>query len=144
MIVIKKLIKWFAISITALVAICLLIYVLSELNDWYTVDRHKKDIKVVALFGEKVCEDKKFPMLVGVFNNSSKTIVRISVDVRVTRNGYSSKLNGWQSFNYDKIIKPGESWGQCWSVISSDYGKPNLDGVDMEAKVEGLTPKFME
>lgn len=144
LIVIKKLLKWVAIAILTLIAIGLLIFAWSKFDDWYTVDRHKKNIQVVALFGEKVCTDKKFPMLLGVVNNSTKTIEKIYVYVKVNRIGYSSKLNRWGSLDYDKIIKPGESWGQCWSVVSADYDKPNLDGVDLEAEIESFTPIFRD
>jgi len=144
LIVIKRILRWCAYGILGLIAAGLVIAACIWVYQWLTVDRHKANIKVVALFGEKVCDDKKFPMLVGIVNNSSKTLEKISVDVKVTRIGYSSKLNGWDSFAYDKIIKPGESWAQCWSVRGTDYARSNLDGTDLEAAVESFTPTFMD
>lgn len=144
LIVIKKIFRWIAMAVLALIGLFIIIFSWSKFSDWYKIDRHKNNIKVVALFDKKICDDKNFPLLIGVVNNSSKTIEKISINIKVTKTGFSSKLNGWGNFDYDKIIKPGESWGLCWSVNSADYGKPNLDGNDMDAVVEYFSPTFSD
>ena len=140
----KAILKWAGIVIAAIIAISLVIWAYSSINEWYSVDRHKDKIIVVASFDGKVCPDKKFPLMLAVGNESSKTIKNIYISLTVTKKGFSSKLNNWRGFEYDKIIEPGGTWTMCWAVNSTDYDKPNLDGVEMDVVVDSFNPTFKE
>jgi hypothetical protein len=144
LIVIKKILKWIGLGIAALIAIGVLLYAWSEFDDWYSVDRHKSKVKVVAFFDDKNCS-KQYPLFIGIVNNSSKIIQSVSVSVKVTNKGFSKRLNYDSSYPSDKILAPSESWGYCWTVLDDNYDwakrKP-LDGKDMEATVTSFYVEF--
>jgi hypothetical protein len=145
-IVIKKILKWVAVGFAAILSIGLLIFSYYSFDDWYSFERHKQKVIVSASFDEKICS-KEFPLLIKVINKSSKTILSINVSIDVTRNGFSSVINGYSNYDYDKIIKPEEGWGECWAVETKDsngFARKYLDGKNMTAKVRYYSPTFEE
>jgi hypothetical protein len=140
--IVKAILKWTLILILIIFAFGFVGWIYLTAESWYSVDRHKDKIEVIASFDKKICELKEYPLMIMVVNGSEKTIDNITIDVAVTRIGYSSKLNSYKDFKYDKIIAPRESWVNCWRVDNADYGKPALTGVDMEVRVTSFYPTF--
>jgi len=146
-ILLKRLGKWVAIAFVVLIGIWVLILAWLKFNTWYSIDRHKANVEVVAFFDYKNCT-KEYPLFIGVVNNSSKTIESISTNVKVTKRGYSSRLNYDTSYSSDKILLPAEGWGSCWKVFSdnydSNYDRKPLDGDGMEVVVTSFYPIFKD
>ena len=144
LIVIKRLLKWASIAALIVLILAAILYGYFSFDEWYSRDRHKQKVIVDAGFDEKVCS-KDFPLLIKVLNKSSKTISSINIGIDVTKNGFSSRINGYGSFDYDKIIKPEEGWGQCWAVETQDstgFSRKYLDGKNMSVKVTYFNPVF--
>ncbi len=82
---------------------------------------------------EKVLElelscDPDFPIFVSFVNNSSKTIKDIEIDIEATLPGHSTNILNWSAeAKYDRIVPPGEGWGQCWSFPFKDEYLSNSD-----------------
>lgn len=143
-VVIKKMLRWIAVGITAIFSIGLIIYGYFSFDNWYSFERHKEKVYIAVSFDETVCT-KDFPLVIKITNNSSKTISKVSIDVDVTRTGYSRNINGYQYLDSDKIIKPREDWQSCWRVESKEgtFLKPiYLDGKNMTVKVSYYNPTF--
>lgn len=141
LIVIKRLLKWIGIAIAVVVLFFCAALVYEKFDRWFSVERFKKDVAVTVKFDTSLCDKKQFPLFIGVFNNSSKTIESTSVYVKVTKKGYSQKLNEYSSFKDDKILKPKEGISNCWAVEGSSY-KSFLDGVDMDAELDSYYVTF--
>jgi hypothetical protein len=135
--VIKRILKWIVIAILFFVVISLLIFGYNEFDNWYSIERHKAKVEMVVRFDSQMCKDKSHPLFIGVINNSPKTIVKTTSYITVTNTGYSSKLNEYDGIISDKIVKPTEGWGSCWSVIPKD-GKTIINGKNMEVKLDNF------
>jgi hypothetical protein len=146
LLVLKKILKWSLVLIIGLIALGILLYGLGNFYDWYSFGRHKDKIEVVAFFDATKC-DKEYPLFIGVVNNSSKTLEKVSFYVKVTKKGYSTQLNYNQSYTSDKILAPAEGSGGCVQVVDDHYDwnkrKP-LSGQDMEVIVTSFYPTFKE
>lgn len=144
LIVIKRILKWALVSISLLFGIGLLFYGWLYFYDWYTVERHKSKVEVVAYFDAEKC-NKEYPLFIGVVNKSKKTLDKVTIYVKVTKNGHSTQLNYDTSYSVDKILTPGNSWGYCVTVLDNHYDwakrKP-LDGKDMVVKISTFYPTF--
>ena len=142
-IILKRIFKWLLIGVISLIALIYIASKVSDLIDWYSEGRHKAKVSVIAKFDKKLCAKKEHPLFIGVINNSTKTIIKTTVYVKVTKIGYSSQLNNSASFNEDKIIEPNDGWGNCWSVIAQDY-RTNLNGDDMDVAIDFFNVTFKE
>jgi len=145
LIVIKRLLKWFAFGVGGLIALCIVIYAISEVSDWYSKDRHKAKVKVGASFNPEKC-DAAHPIYVGIVNDSTKTITNFSIYLKITRDGYSKILNkSYEPLNSDFIVKPGVGAQSCWGVYSDDYNNPKLlDGKNMQVEVDHFYVTFKD
>jgi hypothetical protein len=145
LLVIKKLFKWAALLVVGLIAIIFTLIGLSAANDWYSKGRHKNKVIVSAVFNAEKC-GKEFPVYVGVFNNSSKIITNLYIDLKVTKDGYSSAINKTSdSIRSDFIIKPDTRYQSCWAVYSNDRPNPKLlDGVGMHVEVDYFSVTFKD
>lgn len=141
LIVIKRLAKWILIGVVIIALLGGLMYLWSTLSDWYKVDRYKSKVTVNVKFDKAECSEKEYPLSIFVGNSSIKTISHISVDVKVSRLGYSNKINNYSSFDSDKLIKPNEGFQTCWRVNSTDYNE-TLDGENMGVVLESFYVNF--
>lgn len=95
-------------------------------------------VEVMALHpAEGVCPPN-YPYVYYVKNNSGKIVERVSFNVHIKKVGFSGVLNyipdGYPEFMPDKILQPGEVWGQCFSAKVSGY--PYVSGKISEKNVE--------
>ncbi|MDD3836970.1 MAG: hypothetical protein WCY15_05350 [Phenylobacterium sp.] len=80
----------------------------------------------------KLC-DAEFPLFIGIVNKSRRTVKRTYLALEARRPDRSTNLVSYsgQSLDNDAIIKPGEGWGNCWSV-------PELTGLDQTESARTL------
>jgi len=84
--------------------------------------------------------DPVYPLFVGIINNSSKTLDKVTFSLKATRKGYSTDLATYASYTDDRIRKPGEGWGGCWHAPLQTDVKD--DPRDLEWKVESVSMIF--
>lgn len=147
LIVIKRILKWLGIATLILISVGAVLWGCVSAYDWYTFDRHKNKIDVGVVFDSKICNDKGYPLVMLVQNNSSKTLASITTYVVVTKQGHSTKLNNWSGFIDDKILVPGKQSINCWAIEadgSTGFQRKYLDGVAMEVKLESFIPVFVD
>jgi hypothetical protein len=140
-IILKRILKWVLITVISVIALIYIAAKVGDLIDWYTEGRHKDKVSVITKFDKKLCEKKEHPLFIGIINNSTKTIVKTTVYVKVTKNGYSSQLNNSSAYYEDKIINANDGWGNCWSIIAQDY-RTNLNGEGMDVVVDFFNVTF--
>ena len=123
LIVIKRLAKWIAWGTLGLVGIGFVGWGVNWLYEYVTYERPKSEVRLEVFRKDEVC-DSQFPVLVGVQNGSSKTILKYSFTLAAKEPGRSTNLAHWESYEDDQIIKPGEGKGTCWRVRerNSTYG----------------------
>jgi hypothetical protein len=69
----------------------------------------------------KLCDDP-FPIFVSFVNNSRKTIEYIDFDIIAKQPEHSTDIADYGDYSSDRILKPGEGWGNCWKVnLKSEY-----------------------
>ncbi|MGA0882446.1 MAG: hypothetical protein ACO3QP_06505 [Burkholderiaceae bacterium] len=115
LIVIKRLFQWL---VTAMVAIVLLLGLLVGLvfaKDWYFQDRHLAKVQVEVSLSTALCKPDH-PLFIRITNGSERTIRSTSIQVDITKLGYSTKINDEARYVSDKVLKPGETTGSCWKV----------------------------
>lgn len=146
LIIIKKLFKWAVIGTLVVVLLFALLFGYLSVQEWFTTDRHKSNIKVELTFNAPDC-DKEYPLGVSIKNNSSKTLTNISFYFKVTKKGYSSKLNNYHDIESDKILAPKEEIGFCSKVESKDstgFDRKYLKGPDLVVVVTSFHPTFKD
>ncbi len=141
--VIKRLAKWILIGFVIIALLVGVIYLWSTLSDWYQVDRHMSKVAVIVKFDKTECADKEYPLLIHIENKSTQTIEHIRVDAKVTKMGYSNKINNYSSFDSDKIFKPQEGFQSCWRVYSTESNE-TLDGENMTVVLENFHVNFVK
>jgi len=115
LIVIKRIAQWL---IVAMLAFALLLGVLVgglHARDWYLQGRHLADIQIEVSLSTALCVEDH-PLFIRITNGSERTLRSASVQVDVTKLGYSTKLNDSARYLSDKVLKPGETTGSCWKV----------------------------
>ena len=146
LIIIRKLIKWaFWVGI-GLILIFGLIVGYQVANDWFTNTRHKNKIQVQASFDSEEC-GKLFGLKVEIKNKSSKTLEHLEVYFKVTKKGYSTQLNSWDSFTSDKILKPNEEVILCSMVEAKDsngFDRKYLKSNDLVAEITRTYATFKD
>jgi hypothetical protein len=140
-IILKRILKWVLITAISVIALIYIAAKVGDLMDWYTEGRHKEKVSVIAKFDKKLCEKKEHPLFIGIINDSTKTIIKTTVYVKVTKIGYSNQLNNSAAFYEDKIINVNDGWGNCWSVIAEDY-RTKLSGEGMDVVVDFFNVTF--
>ncbi len=142
LIVIKRIAKWIAFLILGICLIsgCVAAYVWAD--NYFGYERFKKKVDLIVRFDKKECNDPNFPLFVLIGNKSDKKILKVNFDIFVTKKGYSSKLNNYESYDSDKIIKKNEGFSSCYSVMAEGYNSPPLNGEDMDVRVTDYTVTF--
>jgi hypothetical protein len=129
----KWVFKWLAILLVGLLAV-----VFALIGGWWTwywwsYERHEKQIEVVAInsaapssspkavFAERECAGSDFPIFVGFFNNSSRTVESIVIDVTARLPERSTNILTYGSrVEMDRIIEPRTGFGSCWKFSVRD------------------------
>jgi hypothetical protein len=142
LIVIKRIAKWIAFLILGLCLIWGCVAVYMSVANYFGYERFKKKVDLIVRFDKKQCSDPNFPLFVLIGNQSDKKILKVNFDIFVTKKGYSSKLNNYQSYDSDKIIKKNEGFSSCYTVKADGYDGTSLNGEDMDVKVTDYTVTF--
>jgi hypothetical protein len=123
LIIIKKILKWIGLTI---LGVGILFFITYQYSEYQTKQEKKIEDKVsIKAFHPKEgpCE-KDYPYQYIVFNDSGKTVEKVSFSVGIRRVGFSSDLNGYTSIDEDKIIPSGEGYGRCFRATKDgDYTK---------------------
>lgn len=79
-----------------------------------------------------------YPYAYYVKNNSERIVESVSFNVHIKKVGFSGVLNyipnGYPEFRADKILNPGEGWGQCFDAKPSGY--PYVTGRISDENIE--------
>lgn len=104
-------------------------------------DNLRDKVRVSAKINE-FCKDPAFPISVGIFNSSNRTVEHVSFRVIAKRAGYSNSVyDGY--YETDKIIKPKETFASCWSTVDysvrdKDAFRSNLHGLEWDAETSSV------
>jgi hypothetical protein len=64
----------------------------------------------------------------------------------VNNKGHSNNLAAWDTYDDDKVIKPGEGWGNCWKIKSGESSYSSsptwITDQNVEVRVVDFRPKF--
>jgi hypothetical protein len=83
-------------------------------HQWFTHDRHASQIE--AKVETTVCTEKDFPLLVWFKNGSTKNLDEVSFRLSARKKSHSTDLTEYHRLTDDRIRKPGETIGTCWSL----------------------------
>lgn len=115
LIVIKKVFQWLVTAMVAMVLLLALLVGLVFAKDWYFQGRHLAKVQVEVSLSTALCKEDH-PLFIRITNGSERTIRSTSLQVDVTKQGYSTKINDEARYVSDKVLKPGETTGSCWKV----------------------------
>lgn len=140
----KWVLKWLGIILVGLLAL-----VFASIGGWWTwnwwsYERHKKQIEVLAINDDapasspKVVEERngkaakarcagsEFPIFVGFVNNSSRTVESIVIEVNAHLPEHSTNILAYGSrVEMDRIVEPGAGYGGCWKFSVRDEYRAN-------------------
>jgi hypothetical protein len=134
---IKKIFK-IIVWIIGIVVILAIVGVSSTLVYKYITETIPSEkVEITIKYNKKVCTDKKFPLYIQIRNNSNKTIVKTYFDVGIKLKGRSSDLKeySYQDYSDDKIIKPNNTYKNCWRM-------PKFKTKYEEYETEKMLPKL--
>ncbi len=115
LIVVKKVFQWLVTAMVAMVLLLALLVGLVFAKDWYFQGRHLAKVQVEVSLSTALCKEDH-PLFIRITNGSERTIRSTSIQVDVTKQGYSTKINDEARYVSDKVLKPGETTGSCWKV----------------------------
>lgn len=92
------------------------------------------------------CADPAYPVMVGVVNKSDRTIERIFFRLEARIKGHSTNVLSFETYDSDRIIKPSESFGNCWRVPAFDYlyESRGLNPADLEWSFGSFRVQFAD
>jgi hypothetical protein len=122
----KWVLKWIGIVAGSLIALALVAAGVAYSYHWWTVLRHEAAIKLVVS-NHKHCTDKFFPTFVGFVNDSSKTVEYLSIRVRAYLPTRSPEILNYSEVKFDRLVKPTEGFGNCFSFVPRDEFKEAKD-----------------
>lgn len=122
-IIIKRLFKWFMWAILIFIVCTLLLFGYIRVSEYYKFGRHEERVAVEIAIDKRLCPEREFPLSITVLNKSKRVVKSVNVSVTVTKAGYSTALNNLDTYTIDKILKPGESTGYCYQVLSREYDR---------------------
>lgn len=150
LIVIKRVLKWIAVAAGVLVGLAIVLFLLLQFGAFVEEKYREREVSLVPVkvsYGEFegafICT-KDFPYLFAVKNESKKTVNSIEFSVKITRKGFSSRINGSGTITIDKILAPGETWEQCFSQAQRFGGGASLNEKDVVVEVDYLRVVFKE
>lgn len=140
--VIKKVAKWFLMLILILGLLFSGVLTYDYLNGYYKYDRHKKLVFLSATFDNQQCTID-YPLLIIIENSSTRKIMNVDVDIKITQVGKSTRLNGHRKFKDDTIISPNKIYGFCNSVTYNNQIDPlEFNGTEMVAQTVSFDVVF--
>lgn len=145
-IVIKRLAKWLLFLLLGLVILGVGFWGIDTVINYYKYDRHKDKVVVRAEFNNKECNTSEYPLYVFIGNSSEKKVMSVNFDISVNRVGRSTKLNSYDDYDSDAILKPNIGISNCYVVYGEEYdenhNKTTLDGKEMEVEVTNYSVVF--
>lgn len=141
----KWLFKWIVIFVVGVVVLAVFLGGGWWAWNWWSYERHKNGIEVVALnsvapeaLKSKVvresdnkeagtfCAGSDFPIFVGYINKSSRSIEYVSIDISAHLPDHSTNILEYGSHvDSDRIIEPGGGFGFCRQFTVRDEYKTN-------------------
>jgi hypothetical protein len=110
--------KWLLFALLGIVALGLAVWGVLYAYQYLTYDRYAAKVEItvgVSRDPKHICADSpNYPLFIGIINNSSKALDKVSFSLKATRKGHSTNLADYETYTDDKIRKPGEGWGNCW------------------------------
>lgn len=154
LIVIKRIIKWILITAMIIAGIILIVIIHGDYRYNRDMDlrleyeREKQELEgnvvINAMHAAGMGCQKDYPYFYSVKNNTNKTVRMVKFKVDLMRKGFSKPLNEITELEEDKILKPGESYGRCFRVISNeDYVTPVTERF-VDITVSGKRIEFSE
>lgn len=143
LLVIKKLIKWFFIILGFLIIAGFIIYGIYTSVNYFKYELPKSKIEISARFWPEKCPDNQ--IFLSVMNNSDKTISKFHFYVQARRPGRSTNFaKAYRSYENDRIIKPGDGFGFCYSIEKDSYASTPvyLEDSNYEVKITEFYPDF--
>lgn len=128
-------------TVLAIILVVGVSYVFVSAYQYMTHDRHVARLSVTvrneSASAKKVCSTPMYPVFVGVVNNSSRVVTRVTVEVKAHPEGFSTNAfeNYAETPTYEKILKPGEGWGDCWGFKLKEPYKDKPEQVVYKSKV---------
>jgi hypothetical protein len=134
----KWVFKWLAILLVGLLAVVFALIGGWWTWNWWSYERHEKQIEVVAINSaaplsspkladrdgkspEAMCAGSEFPIFVGFVNNSSRTVESLAIEMTARLPERSTNILTYGSrVEMDRIIKPGAGFGSCWKFSVRD------------------------
>ena len=141
LIVIKKILKWISLSI---VVIGILIFAGVQYEEYEAKKRKTIEDKVLiqAFHPKEGPCSKDFPYQYFIFNDSGKTIEKVSFTVGIKRIGFSSDINRYTSLEEDKIILNNESYGRCFRALVAGSFTEYLNESDVNIEIKYKSVRF--
>lgn len=139
--VIKRLLKWIALSAAATVVLFFSVIKFNEFWDWFTVGRFAEKVEVnLRNAAPNECA-YDYPYFYTIQNNSGKTIEKVNFSVEIRKKGYSNTINNYTSLTDTKILKNSESTLGCFKAQRNDY-KGEVSDKDVDLNVSYKFVKF--
>ena len=82
------------------------------LIQWFTYDRHFRNVQITATPDRKQCPDTAKPILVEIRNGASRTVVETAFWVNATRPGSSADVSNSGQWTFD-TISSGKTLNTC-------------------------------
>ena len=79
--------------------------------------QEKQKVEVTLDYVPEECEEP-YPLRLRITNRSSRTVIKTSWDIKVTKPGFSTDISdyGYHQYSQDRILKPKEGWRICYMV----------------------------
>ena len=100
------------------------------------------DFSVTPVDGE--CSSSGYPYMYLITNGTGKTVRRVRFYVEITKKGFSTPLNSSLRQEADKILKPGERYGWCFSASKDDSANNMLTERDVDFRARDKFITFEE
>lgn len=141
LIVIRRILKWLAIAIGGVLAIGALAAAGYWAWGYLTYDLPKSKVEIVTGVGDDRCT-ADHPVFVGVVNRSDRTVLKTSIRLQAFIPGRSTNFATWNRMSDDRIIKPGDGFGQCWRPVLESSVPEGTDPRALEWSVADYSVEF--
>jgi hypothetical protein len=114
--------KWLLIASAALIVLVAAGVGIYFANEWYTYGRHAAQVQPWIRIDPELCKTGGYPLFIGFTNKSDKTVDRVWFGIVAKVPGHSTNVSDYKTLSSDKIIKPDEGFGTCYSLpkLSTD------------------------
>ncbi|MCA3247871.1 MAG: hypothetical protein ING19_01440 [Azospirillum sp.] len=112
---------------------------------YWTYDLPKSKVSVTIQANSANCKDPKFPLFVGVVNNSSRRVLGYTVYPMARLPGRSTNIaENIEPFSSDYIIEAGEGVGLCFAAVVKSYRTSDIQARlgELEWGVDSFTVRF--